>query len=230
MDRGSFVIGVVGPISSGGVRTRSLDQLGTCAAINLHYLPIVTWLSFLYIFLSFFPRLSYLSSNSPSIKRRSLDRPASSQSHGGNSCFLRPSSAQYQYQRRRLSDNNFQRTSVTSQTSSLHTALSELAGDVEVVDMEDGALTNDRYSHNDYQGMMALSSFYIYIGQVKSLLRCCRGSSSPSSQLNRARQLLPIGWFLPEKANDPLECSNSITLRGGLYLCLVKSMVIACRT
>jgi hypothetical protein len=91
-----------------------------------------------------------MSSNSPSIKRRSLDRPASSQSHGNS--FLRPSSVQYNYRRRRLSDNNFQRTSVTSQTSSLHTALSELAGDVEVVDMEDGALTNDRYSHNDYPG------------------------------------------------------------------------------
>jgi hypothetical protein len=98
----------------------------------------------------FISRLSYMSSNSPSIKRRSLDRPASSQSHGNS--FLRPSSVQYNYRRRRLSDNNFQRTSVTSQTSSLHTALSELAGDVEVVDMEDGALTNDRYSHNDYPG------------------------------------------------------------------------------
>lgn len=51
-----------------------------------------------------------------------------------------------------MSDQNFHRTSVTSQTSSLHTALSELAGDVEVVDMEDGALTNDRYAHSDYQG------------------------------------------------------------------------------
>lgn len=95
-----------------------------------------------------------MSSNSPSIKRRSLDRPSSSQSHGNS--FLRPSSVQYHYRRQRLSDNNFQRTSITSQTSSLHTALSELAGDVEVVDMEDGALTNDRYSHN-YQGE------YIYI-------------------------------------------------------------------
>ena len=215
-------------------RRRAHTKFGSARDLCCHQLALLTdrdmVVFFIYIFLSFLSRLSYLSSNSPSIKRRSLDRPASSQSHGGNSCFLRPSSAQYQYQRRRLSDNNFQRTSVTSQTSSLHTALSELAGDVEVVDMEDGALTNDRYSHNDYQGMMALSSFYIYIGQVKSLLRCCRGSSSPSSQLNRARQLLPIGWFLPEKANDPLECSNSITLRGGLYLCLVKSMVIACRT
>ncbi|XP_032788772.1 pleckstrin homology domain-containing family H member 2 isoform X2 [Daphnia magna] len=95
-------------------------------------------------------RLSYMSSNSPSIKRRSLDRPSSSQSHSNS--FLRPSSVQYHYRRQRLSDNNFQRTSITSQTSSLHTALSELAGDVEVVDMEDGALTNDRYSHNYQDG------------------------------------------------------------------------------
>lgn len=51
---------------------------------------------------------------------------------------------------------------MTSQTSSLHTALSELAGDVEVVDMEDGALTNDRYSsHNDYQGTYFLVNIVV---------------------------------------------------------------------
>ena len=91
-----------------------------------------------------------------------MDRPASSQgigsygsmSGGGHQCFLRPSSAQHQQQRRRrLSDNNF-RSSGTSQTSSLHTALSELAGDVEVVDMEDGALTGMHYSPHsgEYHG------------------------------------------------------------------------------
>jgi hypothetical protein len=90
-----------------------------------------------------------------------MDRPASSQgigsygsvSGGGHQCFLRPSSAQHhQQRRRRLSDNNF-RSSATSQTSSLHTALSELAGDVEVVDMEDGALTSMQYSpHGEYHG------------------------------------------------------------------------------
>ena len=100
-----------------------------------------------------------MSSNSPSMKRHSLDRPASSLSYGQN--FLRPSSAaHYGSGRRRLSDNNFHRTSVTSQTSSLHTALSELAGDVEVVDMEDGALTNDRYSHNDYPGIIYFLLFF----------------------------------------------------------------------
>ena len=108
-----------------------------------------------------FDRLSYLSSSSAGAKRRSMDRPASSQgigsygsvSGGGHQCFLRPSSAQHhQQRRRRLSDNNF-RSSATSQTSSLHTALSELAGDVEVVDMEDGALTGMHYSpHGEYHG------------------------------------------------------------------------------
>ena len=78
MDRGSFVIGVVGPISSGGVRTRSLDQLGTCAAINLHYLPIVTWLSFLYI--SFFHSFPGCRTCRPTLRAsngaRWTDRPA----------------------------------------------------------------------------------------------------------------------------------------------------------
>ena len=90
-----------------------------------------------FLFIYFPERLSF--SSSPNLKRHSLDqaspyhnRSSSSLSH--QPCgFLRPSSAQPgSHQRRRLSDNHF-RGSVTSQTSSLHTALSELAGDVEVL-------------------------------------------------------------------------------------------------
>lgn len=118
--------------------------------------------------LNMFYRFSYVSSNSPSIKRRSYDRPASSQGYftgylrpGSSASSSGPHSLPYpqpltpQFHRRRLSDNHYhqQRASLASQTSSLHTALSELAGDVEVVDMEDGALTGDHYAHHeDYAG------------------------------------------------------------------------------
>lgn len=90
-------------------------------------------------------------------------RPGSAASSGGQHSLPYPLTPQCQ--RRRLSDHRYhqpdavdrqrqQRASLASQTSSLHTALSELAGDVEVVDMEDGALTGDHYSHHrhDYHG------------------------------------------------------------------------------
>lgn len=93
------------------------------------------------------------SMSSPTLKRHSTERPCSQNSGG----LLRPNAAAG----RRYSEF---RISQTSQTSSLHTALSELAGDVEVVDIEDGAL-NPRYSCNGYQG----GSFFYY-----KILSSCR--------------------------------------------------------